>query len=100
MASGHLCLVITEDVTWEGFPEWANRVLFQIEGVLKGKADGVDTRVWEIECQGCGLLLVFQDYPVQASLESDSKWGDEILKQILHKLESLPSDSPRSTPRG
>lgn len=91
MASGHLCLVVTEDVTWERFPVVVTETLRRIGGgTVRSRADGVDNRVWTVEHEGCEFCFAFQDYPIQASLESDSAEGDHLLKKFLKKLGASP----------
>ena len=91
MASGHTCLNLSERIAWEQFPEFAGHVLEIIGGRVLQKYDGVDIRLWKVDAQGSSLRLVFDDFPVMVSLESDSNAGDMNLKHIFKLLKtSLP----------
>ncbi len=86
MASGHACLDLSERVTWDCFPELASAVLSRIGGRVIDRADSVGVRVWNVEVGGCVLRLVFDDYPVMASLESRDERGDRVLEAAYHAL--------------
>ena len=83
-ASGSLCLNLTEKLSWEGFPSFAQSFIKSVNGQLRQVNDGVDLRVWDVEIDAEVLCLVFDDFPVMVSLESHSISGDEILRR-LHK---------------
>lgn len=56
-------------------------------GVLK-KTDTADIRIWELNMSGENIRVVFEDFPVMASLESDTDGGDMLLQEIKAKLSS------------
>lgn len=97
MASGHLCLEFSERVTWDSFPQFADRILSEIGARVTNKADTVEIRIWSVEIGRFHLRLVYDDYPSQASLESDSAEADKLLRQMASQFRS--PDSPPSTPR-
>ena len=82
MASGHLCLNLSSKVSWEEFPIFANQLLLLLEGSVLEQADGVDMRLWNVLIAGKKLRLVFDDYPVMASIESASNDGDSAIQEI------------------
>lgn len=86
MASGHVCLNLTERISWEDFPAFAERFVPAIRGEITGKSDGVDLRLWEVTIDAQPLRFVFDDFPVMVSLESPNDKGDEILKRIYGQL--------------
>jgi hypothetical protein len=86
MASGHLCLNLTERITWEEFPSFAERFVRAINGEITRKSDGPDLRLWEVTIVAQPLRFVFDDFPVMVSLESPNEKGDEILKRLYGEL--------------
>ena len=86
IASGHLCLELTEKVGWENFTIFAEQLVALLGGAVLNKADGVEICVWKIRLQDCELRLVYEDYPTMVSLESSSDAGDECLREVQHSL--------------
>lgn len=84
--SRHLFLELTSEITWDQFPDFAERLMHLIGGRIKKKTDTVDIRIWVAVIQGEDLRLVFEDFPVLVSLESDTDDGDILLKKIKEKL--------------
>jgi hypothetical protein len=85
MFSGHLCLLLTEQVTWEQFPAYAEQVMKTIGASVRRKTDGIEMRIWSLEIvdSNCCLNLVWEDYPLAVSLESCSEIGDQFLRDIV-----------------
>jgi hypothetical protein len=88
MASGHMCLNLTERVSWENFPGFAESFIRSVEGSITQKSDGPDLRLWQVNIHGHLLRLVFDDFPVMVSLESSDDKGDDILKQLYRTLKN------------
>jgi hypothetical protein len=86
MASGHLCLNLSEQVTWESFPSFADALLEQVEGTQSRTTDAVDIRLWDVAIDGKALQLVFDDFPTMVSLESRDAQGDEVLRRLHARL--------------
>ncbi len=86
MASGHLYIEFNEESSWEGFPDFVERMLLIIGGIVSAKVDSFDTRVWSVEHDKSELRFVFEDYPVQISLESNSMQGDAALLRIIEMI--------------
>jgi len=86
MASGHLCLNLSEHVGWQGFPEFAEKLLHAVGGEIMRKTDGPDMRLWDVRIEGSGLSLVFDDYPVMTSLESSDQAGDIVIQNLSQRL--------------
>jgi len=86
MASGHFCLNLSEQVSWETFPSFSENLLKMIGGQIEQKFESFDIRIWEINICGCVLQLVFDDFPVMVSLESSSDEGDLLLEKIYRDL--------------
>jgi hypothetical protein len=86
MASGHLSLRLSENVRWEEFPTFAEELLGLIQATVLKRTDGVEMRIWDVRIDGHLLRLVYEDFPVCASLESPSVEGDVILQTIRDRL--------------
>jgi hypothetical protein len=82
MASGHKCLNLTEQTSWEDFPTVADKLLREIGGVIEERVDTVPTRLWKLRCRGVVLDLVFDDFPLGASSESNSAAGDMLIQDL------------------
>ncbi len=86
MASGHLCLNLTERINWEEFPIFADQFVRLLKGGILHKSDGPDLRIWEIKIEESALRLVFDDYPVMVSLESSDGPGDALIEKTHRSL--------------
>jgi len=86
MASGHLCLNITEKICWEDFPEYAESIVELLRGEIFSRTDGPDIRLWNVVINGQNYRLAFDDYPIAVSLESNDDAAD---KEILKIRDSL-----------
>lgn len=86
MASGHLCLCLSEQVTWEEFPSYADHLLQMLGGRKVESVDGVDLRIWDVVLGGTRIRLVFDDFPMMVSLESSDEAGDAALRRIELEL--------------
>jgi hypothetical protein len=82
MASGHLCLCLSERVAWEEFPRYAEVLLKTLDGSKENAVESVETRIWEVSFGGCRLLLVQDDFPMMVSFESPDKDGDALIPQL------------------
>ena len=101
MASGHLCLNLTESVGWGDFPAYADGLLRLLNGSVHTKADGVELCVWKVRFGSCELRLVYEDFPTMISLESSTDEGDCLLNELHRKLDAtcgLPPATPDSLP--
>jgi hypothetical protein len=86
MASGNLCLDLTEKINWEDFASYANSLVNILNGEIISKTVGFDLIIWEISVNGESFRLVFDDFPVMVTLESSSEQGDEQLLKIKDYL--------------
>lgn len=89
MASGHLCLDITENVGWEAFPEYAKNLIKFLDGKILSKVDGPDIRIWEVSINKNKYRLTFDDYPLMVALESSDHEADNKIKKIRESLLKL-----------
>lgn len=86
MASGHACLNLTEQISWEAFPSFADDLMHLIGGEITNKGDRPDLRVWEVCVEGNLLRLVFDDFPVMVSMESSDDQSDKLLARLFRVL--------------
>lgn len=84
--SGHLSLELYSKLNWDDFPSFVDALLQGFSGSVEKKTDTVDIRIWELNMSGERLRVVFEDFPVMASLESDTVGGDRLLQEIKDKL--------------
>lgn len=87
MSSGHLCVNLSENVSWEGFPAFADALLKRIRGTRTRTTEGVDVRLWDVVIDGQNVQLLFDDFPTMVSLESRDARGDEVLRRVHDQLE-------------
>lgn len=90
MKSGHICLNLNNEITWDDFPEYAERLLSLVEGEIQEKTDAFDIRIWEVKIKTELFRLVFDDFPMMISLESLSDQGDKIIRKIQINLSKKP----------
>jgi hypothetical protein len=90
MASGHLCLELSENVSWHTFPTFAERFLLEVRGKTDEKIDTSVIRLWKVTCRNVAVKLVFDDVPLMVSLESDSDSGDLLLRTLEKELRVGP----------
>jgi len=86
MASGHLCLEITEKIVWDDFPDYANSLIRILKGEIISKISSFDLIIWEISINGESFKLVFDDFPLMVTLESSSDQGDNQIRDIRDYL--------------
>ena len=86
MASSHLCLNLSENVSWEDFPAYADALLKILGGSRVNVAESVEMRIWEVSFAGTGVRFVYDDYPAMVSLESRDEEGDVILRELCARL--------------
>ena len=86
LASGHLLLLLTERVGWEGFEDYSAELLHRLDGTLIKKVSGPDMHIWDVEIETTPLQLVFDDFPPGVTLESHSYPGDIFLKKLQSRL--------------
>jgi len=90
MASGHLSLELSDNVSYESFLEHAELFLASVGGVIKKRNDSFIMCIWKVEINNREFQLVYDDYPCGVSLESDSDASDQELLKIM----SVPLSRP------
>nr|WP_314494219.1 DUF3630 family protein [uncultured Pseudomonas sp.] len=82
MKNERLYAELNSDVGWEGFPKYAEEFVKLFSGSVISRSDSVDTRVWEVIIKGGLLRLVYEDFPMMISLESQNNEGDRFIKDL------------------
>ena len=88
MASGNLSLLITEDVSWESFPDQAQKFVERFDGVVIERLDTPVERMWTVMIKGCKFWLSFDDFPLGLSLDSRSGMCNPIIQELHSALTS------------
>jgi hypothetical protein len=86
MASGHLCLNLSEKVNWHSFPAYGAALISGLRGSVDHVLTSPDMEIWDVVVFGENIRLVFSDYPAMVSLESKSDKGDSVLKKLCDEL--------------
>jgi hypothetical protein len=88
MASGNLSLLITEDVSWESFPDQAQTFMDRFGGKVIGRIETPVERMWTVMIKGCKFWLSFEDFPLGLSLDSTSSSCNPIIRELHGALAS------------
>jgi hypothetical protein len=86
MASGRRALLLSERVAWEEFAGYAEQLAAALHATIADRADGPDTRVWELTVDDESFYLSFDDYPGEVSLEARSDGASDIVGEIQRRL--------------
>ena len=86
MASGERALRLTAQVTWDGFPDYAADVVARLGGVIVGRADGGDERVWTFDRNGSKYWISFEDYSGEASIDPRDAIAGAAMDEIRGSL--------------
>ena len=97
MASGHLCIILEDGITYTSFPTRAKKWQDRLTLNLLRKIDGQGERLWECESDGCIYWLAYDDSSAELALEpQDAKAGIAILKigdrLKLSRFDEIPKD--------
>lgn len=90
MASGERALRLTAQVTWDGFPDYAAAVVARLGGVIVGRADGGDERVWTFDRNGSQYWISFEDYSGEASIDPRDARAGSSMEEIRALLAAPP----------
>ena len=88
MASGNLCLTLSEKIDWDQFEEYANQITGLLKAKVKQKNESVVTIIWDILIDDQPLKLVYDDYPLGVTIESDNEDGDKKILEIFEVLKN------------
>ena len=85
MASGNLSLLITENVSWESFPDQAQDFLKRFNGRRLKSIDTPVERMWIVVIQWRFFWLTFDDFPLGLSLDSMNRFCNPVVLD-LHRI--------------
>ena len=86
MASGNLSLLITEEVSWESFPEQAERFVRRVNGRVLRRIDTPVERMWIVLIQRRSFWLTFEDSPSGMSLDSMHPSCNSVIEELHRAL--------------
>lgn len=86
MASGNLSLLIADDVSWESFPEQAERFVERVNGRVLRKIDTPVGRMWIVLIQWRPFWLTFEDFPFGMSLDSMHASCNSVVEELHRAL--------------
>jgi hypothetical protein len=86
MASGDLSLLITEDVSWESFPEQAENFTDRFGGKVIERIDTPVERMRTVTIKGCKFWLSFDDFPLGMSLDSKISSCNPVIRELYRVL--------------
>ena len=89
MNSGHLCLNLSDNISWDEFPSYASKLVKVCGGIINSKNDTAEIRIWGVDITDTHLRLVYEDYPQMVSLESDSDASDETIRRLYKMLSKM-----------
>ena len=89
MASGNLSLIITEDVSWESFPNQAREFMDWAGGWVLKKIDTPVERMWIVLIKFRPFSLTFDDFPLGLSLDSITSLGNPVIRVLHKKLQAM-----------
>lgn len=82
METGHLSIVLGEEVPAASFPWFAKDAAALLGGKVMSRSDGEDVSIWEVVIEGISFDLVYENPPGIVSLESFSTKGDALIRRI------------------
>lgn len=97
MASGNLGLLISEEVSWESFPERAAHFVTRFNGRVLKRIDTPVERMWIVLIQWRPFWLSFEDFPVGFSLDSMNRLCNPVVRE-LHRI--LLAETHNKPPQG
>jgi hypothetical protein len=93
MASGNLSVFITDDVSYESFPELAQLFLARFGGRVIKKFDGPIERIWVVLVRWRPFFLTFDDLPWGLTLEALHRSCNVVAQSIYLELKDSPLDT-------
>ena len=94
MASGNLSLLITEDVSWESFPEQAQQFVGRFDARVLKRIDTPVERMWVVLIKWRPFWLAFDDLPLGLSLDSMNRLCNPVVREIYEILKAETHNKP------
>jgi hypothetical protein len=89
MASGEQYLVLTKQVTWEAFHNYAEAVVSLLGGTIVSRADSPVERVWSATIQGSLFSISFDGFALGVSLCPQNADAGRLIPGIRDTLRNL-----------
>lgn len=86
MASGNPSLTITEETSWEAFPDQAAHFVRRFGGIVLRRIDTPVERMWIVLIRWRPFYLTFEDFPLRMSLDSMNRSCASVIYDIHAKL--------------
>lgn len=86
MASGNISVFITEDVSWETFPDRADEFIAWAGGHVLKRIDAPVERLWIIRIEWRRFWLGFEDYFLGMSLDSMSSLANPVARRLHQRM--------------
>lgn len=86
MASGNPSLTITEDTTWETFPDQASDFVRRFGGTVLKRIDTPVERMWIVLIKWRPFYLTFEDFPLRMTLDSINGTCASVIQEIHASL--------------
>lgn len=94
MASGNLSLLITDDVSWESFPDKAQQFVDRFDGRVLKRINTPVERIWVVLIRWRPFLLIFADLPPGMSIDSMSGLCNSVIRDLYETLKSETHNKP------
>jgi hypothetical protein len=86
MASGNQSLRLTERVSWEGFPSYAEVLVHSLGGAIVHRADSAAERVWTATVRGGTFWVSFDHFGLGVSLDPQNAEAARLIPGIQETL--------------
>jgi hypothetical protein len=86
MASGENCLLLTEQISWDEYPDYADAIVRLIGGSLGERIDSGGERVWRFDRAGLGYWITWDDMDPGVSIEPCNPQAGAELEAIRDVL--------------
>jgi len=86
MASGNLSLLITEDVSWDSFPDKAQEFIHRFKGRVLWRGENAVDQMWIVLIKGRPFFLTLDDFPWRMSLDSMISFCNSVVRDLHLEL--------------
>lgn len=86
MPAGGSCILLTERISWDEFPDYAEGVVARIGGRMLTRNDGGGERVWAFAWGGLEFWVTWDDMDPGVSIEPCGKEAAAALERLLELL--------------
>jgi uncharacterized protein DUF3630 len=86
MASGNLSLTLTEEASWESFPDFATNFLRLVGGKRIKKVDTPVERLWVVLVKWRPFFLTYEDFPNRITLDAMHRSCNSVIRKLHEQL--------------